>query len=66
LISIISCFNISNILSADGQTSFLPSDFDITLFNKVVNTTSIRGMVDGSITNNCLNGGIDNDILYVI
>jgi Ca2+-binding RTX toxin-like protein len=64
-ISFFSYISMYNILSIDGKTSSLPSDFYISECDKVTNiTSSSRGMVHGSITNDCLNGGKGNDILY--
>ena len=64
VISLNSFFNFYNTLPVDGQTSSSPTDFDISECDQVINATSLRGMVHGSITNDCLNGGKGNDVLY--
>ena len=62
---VISCLSIYNILLTDGQSSYsFPSEFDISECDELINATTLRGMVHGSITNDCLNGGKGNDILY--
>jgi hypothetical protein len=63
VISIISFFNFYNLLQVDGQPSSLPTDFDISECDQIINATSLRGMVHGSITNDCLNGGKGHDVL---
>ena len=55
--SFISYLSMYNILSVNGQGSSTTSIFDISQCDEVVNTTTLRGMVHGGITNDCLNGG---------
>ena len=63
--AVISFLNIYNILSVDSQTSTLSvSNFDISECDKVTNVTLSREAVHGNITNYCLKGGEDHDILY--
>ena len=60
---VLSYLSIDDILLGHGQASSSLTDFDISECDQVINATSLRGMVHGSITNDCLNGGKGNDIL---
>jgi serralysin len=60
---VLSYLSIDDILLGHGQESSSLTDFDISECDQVINATSLRGMVHGSITNDCLNGGKGNDIL---
>jgi Ca2+-binding RTX toxin-like protein len=46
-----------------GQSSALTNDFDFSKCEQVIIAT-LRGMLHGSITNDCLYGGKGNYILY--